>query len=90
MFFSFMCYKKIYYKYDDIPNIVYLGYSGMLITYNKINILINPWFDSAFLNSWFPYLYNRFLKDEVLGEKIDYVWISHAHEDHFIFELSYI
>lgn len=79
----FQIYSKIDTDNKEFPLIQYLGHSGMIISYENINILIDPWFDSAFLNSWFPYPYNNFLKEEILKKKIDYIWFSHAHEDHF-------
>tara|TARA_Y100000591_G_scaffold319168_1_gene330906 strand:- start:833 stop:2323 length:1491 start_codon:yes stop_codon:yes gene_type:complete len=63
-----------------------LGHAGLLINYKNINILIDPWFDNAFLGGWHPYPYNKFLKSSILKTKIDYIYISHAHEDHFSVE----
>ena len=95
--FLFLYYKKNVCNSKKMcisktkPSIQYLGHSGMIIKYKNITFLIDPWFDSAFLNSWFPYPYNKFLKQEVLKMKIDYIWLSHAHEDHFSIDfLKYI
>src|ERR1700742_2577170 len=42
---------------------------------------MDPWFYPAFLKSWFPYPDNRHLMDQ--AQDSDYIYISHAHEDHF-------
>jgi UDP-MurNAc hydroxylase len=44
---------------------------------------MDPWFFPAFLDSWFPYPDNRNLMDEVVTGPFDYLYVSHAHEDHF-------
>ena len=79
--YTYLCQK--YQKGNDVkPVFEYLGHSGMLITYFNTRLLIDPWFDSAFLQSWYPYPYNKFLKKETIAQSIDFLWISHAHEDH--------
>lgn len=83
-FLPFLYFFNIFRKsYRKVPIIQYLGHSGMIISFDNTNILIDPWFDNAFLNSWFPYPYNKFLKKELFQKNINYIWISHAHEDHF-------
>lgn len=62
--------------------IQFLGHAGFLVNAKSLNILIDPWFHSAFFGSWFPYPDNRHLEAEVLDQKIDYLYISHTHEDH--------
>src|ERR1700691_1888667 len=63
--------------------LTFLGHAGFILEAGGTRILIDPFFFSAFLNSWFPYPDNRFLLDSVLNEKFDYLYISHLHEDHF-------
>jgi UDP-MurNAc hydroxylase len=61
----------------------YLGHAGFIIEHREIRILIDPWFYPAFLQSWFPYPDNRFLLDQVVGQKFDFLYISHLHHDHY-------
>jgi UDP-MurNAc hydroxylase len=63
--------------------LTYLGHAGFIVELGGSRILIDPWFFSAFLNSWFPYPDNRFLLESVLQQKFDYLYVSHLHEDHF-------
>jgi UDP-MurNAc hydroxylase len=64
-------------------DIHYLGHAGFIVTINNTKILIDPWFHSAFFGAWFPYPDNSNLEDQVLEQHIDYLYISHTHEDHF-------
>ncbi|HEX4704736.1 MAG TPA: MBL fold metallo-hydrolase [Pseudonocardiaceae bacterium] len=66
-----------------MATIRYLGHAGFIVSHAGCRILIDPWFFPAFLDSWFPFPDNRNLLDEVLGERFDYLYVSHAHEDHF-------
>ena len=63
--------------------ILSVGHAGFLLKTEDVNILIDPWFYPAFFNTWFPYPNNRFMEDVLLNEKIDYLYLSHEHEDHF-------
>lgn len=63
-------------------SIEFLGHAGFVVRHQNIRVLIDPWFYPAFLASWFPYPDNRFLLADVLGERFDYLYISHLHEDH--------
>jgi L-ascorbate metabolism protein UlaG (beta-lactamase superfamily) len=58
----------------------YFGHACLLIEFNSISILIDPLISYDFYSG-----VERFcFKD--LPEKIDYVLITHAHQDHFVFE----
>ncbi|WP_424528710.1 MBL fold metallo-hydrolase [Sphaerisporangium viridialbum] len=61
----------------------YLGHAGFVAEHNGVRLLVDPWFYPAFLHSWFPYPDNRDLVDVVRGERFDYLYVSHAHEDHY-------
>ncbi len=63
--------------------LLYLGHAGFLLQHNGKRFGIDPWFYPAFLQSWFPSPDNRFLLDNVVGGPLDYLYISHCHEDHF-------
>jgi UDP-MurNAc hydroxylase len=61
----------------------HLGHAGFAVEHQEIKLLIDPWFYSAFFGSWFPYPDNRFLLSQIVAKKFDYLYISHAHEDHY-------
>lgn len=58
-----------------------LGHAGLLIEYNGIRLVCDPWFSKtgAFLASWHQYPKNDFLSDV----KPTHLYISHKHGDHF-------
>ena len=64
-------------------DIQYLGHAGFVVEHRNVRLLMDPWFYPAFLQSWFPYPDNRSLLDRVVGEQFDYLYVSHAHEDHY-------
>ena len=70
-----------------MARIRYLGHAGFVVEHGEHRLLMDPWFHSAFLQSWFPYPDNRALLPSVLEGRYDHVWISHFHEDHFDVEL---
>lgn len=61
--------------------ITYLGHAGLFIETAKGSILCDPWFNPAFLGSWFPFPRNDGV-DTRLIEKPDFLYISHEHRDH--------
>ena len=63
----------------------YIGHAGWLIKNNNLKVLCDPWFspDGAFLSSWFPFPNNNHLFASDLLFDLDFIYISHAHEDHF-------
>jgi hypothetical protein len=60
-----------------------LEHAGFIVQHQGVKILIDPWFPSAFLHSWFPYPDNRYLISELRSMDFNYLYISHAHEDHY-------
>lgn len=66
-----------------MSRIDYLGHAGFRVEHRDQCILIDPFFYPAFLASWFPDPDNRFLLEETLRARVDYLYISHTHEDHF-------
>jgi UDP-MurNAc hydroxylase len=66
-----------------VTEIRYLGHAGFAVSDSGCRILMDPWFFPAFLDSWFPFPDNRNLLDEVTGGDFGYLYLSHAHEDHF-------
>lgn len=71
--------KKKFYKKD--LNLQLHSHACLEITYKKVKILTDPWFNGpAFLGAWINYPPNK-----VDSTKInpDLIWISHEHSDHF-------
>ena len=66
-------------------NLKYIGHSGWLIENNDFKILCDPWFNpaGAFFSAWFPFPDNLDLLDQSLFTDLDFVYISHSHQDHF-------
>jgi UDP-MurNAc hydroxylase len=58
-----------------------MGQACIKYEYKGLKLVTDPWFYPAFLGGWFPYPDNRDLMDEALDA--DFIYISHAHEDHF-------
>ena len=63
------------------PVIEHLGHACTRYEHEGVVLTSDPWFNSAFLGSWFPFPDNRHLTEHALNS--DYIYISHAHEDHF-------
>lgn len=62
--------------------VTYLGHAALMVEANGVKLLMDPWLeDPAYLASWwhFPPLAKK-IRD--LG-RLDYVWCSHDHPDHF-------
>lgn len=63
------------------PLIQHIGHAGIHYKYKHTTLTMDPWFNPAFLRSWFPYPDNRDFMEAAWDS--DYIYISHAHEDHF-------
>jgi UDP-MurNAc hydroxylase len=61
-----------------------LGHAGILIECEAGSILCDPWFEPAFLGSWFVFPRNDQLDEQLLDriENADYLYVSHLHGDH--------
>tara|TARA_R110002020_G_scaffold114402_8_gene263105 strand:- start:1670 stop:3223 length:1554 start_codon:yes stop_codon:yes gene_type:complete len=66
-------------------DLVYLGHAGWSIKHNDFKCLIDPWFgpQGAFLGQWYPFPQNYHLFTDSLLDDLDFIYISHAHEDHY-------
>ncbi|NNN22330.1 MAG: Rieske 2Fe-2S domain-containing protein [Acidimicrobiales bacterium] len=62
--------------------ITYIGHAGLYLDSECGSILCDPWFNSAYLASWFPYPSNKNIDIESIS-KPNYLYISHLHLDHF-------
>jgi UDP-MurNAc hydroxylase len=62
-----------------------LGHAGILIRCRQASIVCDPWFEPAFLGSWFPFPRNDRLDTETMAAvcQPDYLYVSHLHGDHF-------
>ncbi len=58
------------------------GHASMRIDTAAGSILTDPWVNPAFFASWFPFPDNSLLDWDELG-KVDYLYVSHLHRDHF-------
>ncbi len=61
-----------------------IGHAGILVETDAGSILCDPWFVPAFFGSWFVFLRNDQLSDDLREriENADYLYISHLHGDH--------
>lgn len=62
-----------------------LGHAGLLIEAGGIRIACDPWLSArgAFLGGWFQLPQNHHLKARLLAERLDVLYVSHGHLDHF-------
>jgi len=70
------------------PEIKFINHASVLISYNNIHLLSDPWYEgSAFNNGW-KLIYendnNHILK--LIKNQVTHIWISHEHPDHFSIE----
>ena len=64
--------------------IKFLGHASIYIKTDTTSLVVDPWFSKggAFLHTWFQYPDNTEI-DFSWIQNLDYVCISHEHEDHF-------
>lgn len=60
----------------------YLGHAGMVFSHRGTSLAIDPWFFPAFFESWFPRPDNRDLLAGFIARPLDWLYVSHQHEDH--------
>ena len=67
--------------------IKFLGHASVYIKTDKVSIVTDPWFSKkgAFQSSWFQFPDNTDI-DFSWKDDLDYVCISHEHQDHFDLE----
>src|SRR5215813_4228585 len=59
-----------------------LGHAGLHIGTRYGRILCDPWANPAYFASWFVFPDNSWLDWDRFG-KVDYLYVSHMHRDHF-------
>jgi UDP-MurNAc hydroxylase len=62
--------------------ITFIGHAGLFIETRHGSILTDPWFNSAYFASWFPFPSNEGI-DRAKIANPDYLFVSHLHHDHF-------
>jgi len=72
------------HSYAEAMRVTSIGHAGMLIETSAGSILCDPWFEPAFLGSWFVFPRNDQLSDDLREriEQADFLYISHLHGDH--------
>src|SRR5260221_11284544 len=63
-----------------------LGHAGLHIGTRGGRILCDPWKNPAYFDSWFVFPDNSGLDWDHYGQ-VDYLYVSHLHQDHFDPEL---
>jgi UDP-MurNAc hydroxylase len=61
--------------------VTFLGQAGLYIETDHGTILCDPWFNTAFFASWFPFPSNEDVDVEAISHP-DYLYVSHLHHDH--------
>jgi UDP-MurNAc hydroxylase len=59
-----------------------IGHAGFIIETNGLRILCDPWFNTTFFASWFPFPSNDDLDKTQIGQ-VTHLYVSHPHRDHF-------
>jgi UDP-MurNAc hydroxylase len=62
--------------------VTFLAQAGLYIETDHGTILCDPWFNTAFFASWFPFPSNEEIDVEAISHP-DYLYVSHLHHDHF-------
>lgn len=62
-----------------------LGHAGLLVEAGGVRLACDPWLSprGAFLGGWFQLPQNHHLKARILEPKLDVLYVSHGHLDHF-------
>lgn len=61
----------------------HIGHAGFIVEAAGKRILIDPWFNPAFFGTWRPNPSNAHLRSEVIGQRYDWLYVSHGHGDHY-------
>ena len=62
--------------------ITFLGQAGLFIETKHGSVLCDPWFNTAYFASWFPFPSNENI-DLARISQPTYLYLSHQHHDHF-------
>jgi len=63
----------------------YLGHAGWLIKNKQFKCLCDPWLTKhgAYFGEWYQFPANHHLLIDDVLEELDFIYISHVHEDHY-------
>lgn len=65
-------------------SIQFINHASILISNGKKSILTDPWYSgSSFDDGWELLFQNEKIDIENILKKVNYIWISHEHPDHF-------
>ena len=65
-------------------SIQFINHASILISNEKKSILTDPWYSgSSFDDGWELLFQNKKIDIENILKKVNYIWISHEHPDHF-------
>lgn len=67
---------------ENSPKITWVNHAGYILSYNNINVLVDPWINGTSFNNGWNLLTESFFPKNLI-DNIDYLWISHEHPDHF-------
>lgn len=71
-----------------MKKLTYLGHAGWLFESSNIKCVFDPWSNKsgAFFDSWYPFPDNNNVNFKDCLSNLDFLYISHAHEDHLVKE----
>ena len=66
-------------------NLTYIGHAGWVVRRGALKAMFDPWLNpyGTFFNSWHQFPDNSHMLNEELFENLDFLYISHAHTDHY-------
>ena len=69
-----------------MTKLTYLGHAGWVIESKNFKCVFDPWSNSsgAFLDCWYPFPDNSNVNFKSILSNLDFVYISHSHEDHLV------
>ena len=69
-----------------MTKLTYLGHAGWMIESKNFKCVFDPWSNSsgAFLDCWYPFPDNSNVNFKSILSNLDFVYISHSHEDHLV------
>jgi len=65
--------------------LTYIGHAGWVCKSKNFKCLFDPWIskEGAFFKQWFPFPDNSHIDTLEVFKDLDFLYISHAHQDHF-------
>ena len=66
-------------------SLTHIGHAGWCVEAEDFKAIFDPWFDprGTFMNSWHQFPDNSHLLTDDLLANLDFLYISHAHSDHY-------